>query len=407
MKTPSTFNKLTAVAFGLMLFASCSKTEDAGLSNITSERKDNAQALTMNEMVISSDLILQDRVNGVDYIISNNVQVNANLTIQPGVTIQFADGAGLQVNEEGSLTAVGANGNIIYFTSKSGKRSTWKGITVLSNGGKNMLSYCKIEHGGGTNSFGSANVIVGSGTNAGAIEITNSEITASGSNGILVSEGSKLVGFVGNNIHTNSEFPVSMHITDAMSMDNANQYSKNGKEFVQLTGNASSVITKDIMLVKTLEPFLISGKIVAGNKFCIAAGSRVSMDYAAEVVIDGVAGNGSFCAVGTSAQPIFISSIFNGTGIWNTIRFRSSNSSNNKIEYCTISGGGSNQGNNDGMVSVVNDNGGSTNIVVRNSNIINSAGTGIFIQNTNSAYNNDIISANTFSNNVKGNVHFE
>lgn len=273
MKTPSTFSKLTAVAFGLLLFASCSKTEDAGLSNISSERKDNTQALTMSETVISSDLVLQDRVNGVDYIISNNIQINANLTIKPGVTIQFADGAGLQVNEEGSLTAVGATGNIIYFTSKSGKRSAWKGITILSNGGKNVLSYCKVEHGGATNSFGTGNVIIGSGTNTGSIEISNSEITASGSNGILLSEGSKLVGFVGNNIHTNSDFPVSMHVTDAMNMDNANQYSNNGKEFVQLVGNASTVITKDIMLVKTTEPFLISGKIVAGNKFCIAAGS--------------------------------------------------------------------------------------------------------------------------------------
>lgn len=407
MKTPSTFNKLTAVAIGLMFFASCSKTEDAGLSNITSERKDNSQALTMSETVISSDMVLQDRVNGVDYIVSNNIQVNANLTIKPGVTIQFADGAGLQVNEEGSLTAVGATGNVIYFTSKAGKRSSWKGITVLSHSSKNILSFCKIEHGGAANSFGTGNIIVGAGTNTGSIEISNSEITASGSTGILLSEGSKVVGFVGNKIHTNSEYPVSMHITDAMNMDNANEYSKNGKEFVQLTGNASAVITKDIMLVKTTEPFLISGKVVAGNKFCIAAGCRVSMDYEAEVVIDGAAGNGSFCAVGTAAQPISISSIFNGTGVWNTIRFRSSNSANNKIEYCTISGGGSASGNNDGMVSVVNDNGGSTSIVVRNSNIINSAGTGIFIQNANSAYNNDIISANTFSNNVKGNVHFE
>ncbi len=406
MKTPSTFSKLTAVTIGLLFFASCSK-EDAGLSNITSERKDNTQALTMNETVISSDMVLQDRVNGVDYIISNNIQVNANLTIKPGVTIQFADGAGLQVNEEGSLTAIGTNGNVIYFTSKAGKRSSWKGITVLSNSGKNVLSYCKIEHGGAANSFGTGNIIVGAGTNTGSIEISNSEITTSGSNGILLSEGSKVVGFVGNNIHTNSDYPVSMHITDAVNMDNANEYSKNGKEFVQLTGDASNIITKDIMLVKTSEPFLISGNIVAGNKFCIAAGSRVSMDYEAEIVIDGVAGNGSFCAVGTSAQPIFISSVYNSTGVWNTIRFRSSNSTNNKIEYCTISGGGSNSGNNDGMVSVVNDNGGSTNIVVRNSNIINSAGTGIFIQNANSAYNKDIISANTFSNNVKGNVHFE
>jgi hypothetical protein len=132
------------------------------------------------------------------------------------------------------------------------------------------------------------------------------------------------------------------------------------------------------------------------------------MDNGAEAIIDGVTGHGSFSAIGTAANPISIAAIYNGTGLWNAIRFHSSDSRDNKIEYCTISGGGAGNGNNaEAMLSVMNDAGGSSNIVVRNSTIVNSAALGIFIESTHSDYNSDIISGNSFSNNVKGNVHIE
>ena len=89
--------------------------------------------------------------------------------------------------------------------------------------------------------------------------------------------------------------------------------------------------------------------------------------------------------------------------MWKNIRFRASESNQNRIEYCTISGGGASDGSNaEGMISVVDN----ATIVIRNSTIINSAATGIYLE-ANAAYNNDILSGNTFSNNVLGNVHFE
>ncbi len=405
MKTNSILTKLTVVAAALMLFSSCSKKEDLTPNNIMAYRNENSQSQNLDMSTISTDMVLEDRVNGVDYTISNNIQLNAKLTIKPGVTVMFKDGAGIQVNEEGSLTAIGANGNLILFTSESGKRSAWKGITVLSNNARNVISYCKIEHGGLANSFGTGNIIVGSGTNTGEVEISNNEITASGSNGILISEGSKVNGFTGNKIHTNSSFPLSMHITDAVNMTDGNQFVNNGKEFIQVTGDGSSSISKAITLKKLNESFLVSGMIVAGNKFNVAAGSHLYMDNGSEVIIDGTTGRGSFSAVGTETNAISIAAIYNGTGMWHAIRFRSSDSNLNKIEYCTISGGGANDGSHaEGMISVVNDGDGSSSIVIRNSTIINSAALGIYIQSANSEYNSDIISGNVFSNNVMGNV---
>ena len=242
--------------------------------------------------------------------------------------------------------------------------------------------------------------------NTAEVEISNSEITTSATDGVVIAEGSKLHGFTGNKIHTNSAFPVSLSIADADMITDGNQYVNNGKEFIKVS--ASAPVSSDILLKKLNESFLINGTVVAQNKFTIAAGSRVYMDNIAKVIIDGENGAGSFNAVGTAANPINIAAIYNGNGIWNNIEFLSSNSENNKIEYCTISGGGAPDGSHaDGMITVMNGADGSTNIVIRNSTIINSAAIGIYIQNHGSEYNSDIISGNTFSNNVKGNVHIE
>jgi hypothetical protein len=399
MKSNSIFSKLAVVAAGLMLFSSCSKNEDVTPTNIMQYRHESSQAQNLDITAINTDMVLEDKVNGVDYIIANNLQVNANLTIKPGVTLMFKNGAGIVVNKQGSLTAIGANGNLILFTSEDGKRGSWKGINVQSDNARNVISYCKIEH-------GANNIVIGEKGNVSETEISFSEITASAANGIVIAEGSKINNFTGNKIHTNSAHPVAMHIADAVNLTDGNQYVNNGKEFIKVS--ASSPVTSAIMLKKLTESFLISGTITAANKFTIAAGSRVYMDNGAKVVIDGETGQGSFNATGTAASPINIAAIYNGNGIWNNIEFVSSNSNDNKIEYCTISGGGATEGSHaEGMITVTNGADGASNIVIRNSTIINSAAIGIYIQNHGSEYNSDIISGNVFSNNVKGNVHIE
>ena len=400
MKSLKLYAPVAILALGLSVLSSCSKQQD-DLTNLPVERKDNTQAQRIDAATITSDMVLADRVNGVDYIITSDVQVNANLTIKPGVTVMFAEGAGLQVNEQGSITAIGAQSNEVLFTSETGKRGSWKGITILSNSGRNVLSFCKIEQGGGN---GQGNVVVGSATTAAQVEISNSSISTSNKDGIVINEGSKVLNFNGNKIFTNSGFPVSMHISDAVNMENGNTYSNNGKEFIKVSGE---VVNKPITLKKLNESFLISGQITATKGFTISAGSRIYMDNDVEVVIDGTNNDAFFNAVGTQAQPITLSAIYNGTGVWTSIKFRNTNSNNNQIEYCTISGGGMTTVGAEGMVSVTNTNGGSSNIVIRHSSIMNSAATGIYIQSANSEYNSDIINSNTFVNCAKGDVHIE
>src|ERR1043165_1945901 len=158
-------SEIKIICIGLLFFAisSCNKpAKEDLLLNIPAYRTDVSQAQIMNETAITSNTELKDRVNGVDYIINNDLQVTAQLTIQPGVTIMFEEGAGITVKDDGALTAIGDAGNdMIYFLSRPGKRGSWKGITILNNNAQNIIVYCRIEHGGGDNPYGKANLVIG------------------------------------------------------------------------------------------------------------------------------------------------------------------------------------------------------------------------------------------------------
>ena len=71
---------------------------------------------------------------------------NDSLTIDPGVTVAFANGTGIDVRS-GSLTANGTSADPIVFTSRSGNPGAWRGVVVASGGTAN-LAYCIIENTG-------------------------------------------------------------------------------------------------------------------------------------------------------------------------------------------------------------------------------------------------------------------
>lgn len=121
----------------------------------------------------------------VPYAITGDVAIsnNAQLTIQPGITLKFAEGTGMIIGPSsgwhwcswantngwvGSLVANGTPINPIIFTSLSGQLGVWKGLLfdVYSKQnlqdrcnpaiGTSSLSYCVVEKAGRSNSYGAA-----------------------------------------------------------------------------------------------------------------------------------------------------------------------------------------------------------------------------------------------------------
>jgi hypothetical protein len=86
----------------------------------------------------------------LDYLVQS-VSVNSLLTIAPGVVIQFAPGASLEVY--GSLVAVGTPSSPIVMTGvgSNPQPGGWNGIELGYKGLMVELTYCDIGYGGGAN----------------------------------------------------------------------------------------------------------------------------------------------------------------------------------------------------------------------------------------------------------------
>jgi len=134
---------------------------------------------------------------GVPYVLGpdgDDITVNNDLVLNPGVILQFSSDSGLEVGSLGSLNAVGTgtdNSEQILFTGVSAENDYWRGIYFInSKDAKNNLKYCRIEYTGSsyysyTDSTICAIAIASSGDSVQA-EITDCIIADTTYNGIWI-----------------------------------------------------------------------------------------------------------------------------------------------------------------------------------------------------------------------------
>ena len=131
----------------------------------------------------------------VDYRIRGGnaveIQNNVTLTIEPGATLEFESDSYIELREQGGLVADGTEADPIVFTGTTEQAGWWNGIYVReTTNPENKLNWVTVEYGGGEDFFraGSANVIVG--RDDSSIDITDSTIKHSGSDGLWVKSNS-------------------------------------------------------------------------------------------------------------------------------------------------------------------------------------------------------------------------
>lgn len=97
------------------------------------------------------DLDLPYRFFGFHYIEMSSA--TDTVTLLPGTTLEFADGAGLRVNE-GALSAVGDASDLIVFQGAVATPGYWEAIVFDANNPANEIAFADIAHGGKGDSFG-------------------------------------------------------------------------------------------------------------------------------------------------------------------------------------------------------------------------------------------------------------
>ena len=113
------------------------------------------------------------------------VPAGVTLTIDPGVSVQFAAAAGNKLNVQGALVANGTVTQTITLTGATTSPGSWGGISAVGTAilpARVELDYASLDYGGASGSYG-AQVYA----DQAAITITHSLIRNSAGNGAYVS----------------------------------------------------------------------------------------------------------------------------------------------------------------------------------------------------------------------------
>ncbi len=381
------------------------------ISNANGESKDRVmitasviQPIAL-EAEIKTNLVLEDRVNNPDipdYVANQNVLVNAELTLKPGVVIAFARDARLEVNDgKGILIAKGDSAKRIRFIGKETTKGFWAGVVIRSASSGNVLDYVDVLHTGSkalTNVTKAGMLVIG-GSKA-QISIKNSLFEKNNGFGLFAEQGAVLAEFTKNIFRENAEAGILLSADNVAQLDiNSVFTGGNGRNVVeifasQVSGGPNKEVAWKGFKDKTPYRVLESLTIDAGLK--LSPGVVIEMSRGAQISLDG---ENYLNAVGTTELPIVIKGIENTPAYWRGL-ICFSTSALNVFDYAEITGGGSTA-----LVS-----GKKTNIAVygsnavmqiKNSKINNSGGYGIFV-NYQARINNDVETVNTFTGNVDG-----
>lgn len=115
---------------------------------------------------------------------------NGNLTIQPGVTVQFAGDAGLCTGDYSTASWMNITGTAserVTLTGEIASPGAWKGIAFQSTSPNNTISFTDVSYGGSSSYTGNTSQrgnIMGGAWSAGSFNIANTTISNSQSWGI-------------------------------------------------------------------------------------------------------------------------------------------------------------------------------------------------------------------------------
>lgn len=335
---------------------------------------------TLDCGTITTATTLSNRGEGIDYLVPCEIDVEAPLTIEPGVTIAFEQGAYLYINDfgsrEGALIAEGTAQDSITFTGALGLPGSWVGLEVYSSSIQNKLSHCIIEYAGAGQGDEPALQV----DKESKIIIEHCTFRDNKYRGLQVYPSALLEGFQENSFLRNDDYPIRIPAGQVTYLDAATRFADNALSEIYVQNG--SIYDRGYVRGGGHEwtalsiPYFVDQDLNVTGQLTIQKGCQISFSNDTWLNVED---NGASLKIkGTKLQRVKISGRA-GKGSWNGIYIASSDPEN-IIEYATIADGGQNKKgwymSNSGNISVgYLDN--PDRIIVSESTIRNSAGCGI------------------------------
>lgn len=226
------FKNLIYLSIALVIIlASCSKDDDEADSTPDPE---GSNVVIVDYNIFNPAIWYSDSV----YLVPNNVKIDASLTIQAGTIIKFSGDSGLEVWNNGTITAMGTQDSVITFTSEKDdiggdtnndlsatapNAGDWR---LVDLGGQNgsQFQYCIFRFGGNDNYSG----VLELGSNYSKVEHcvfadNNTYVSSDNFYGALAAQDADPSTIIRNNTFYNNTVPLS--INGHLSIDNSNIFS--------------------------------------------------------------------------------------------------------------------------------------------------------------------------------------
>lgn len=333
MKTKH-FGSLLALLFMCATFwGACQKDDDtpdpADTSPIQLNCDDFKSAMTLED----------DPDRPVDYTVTCLMDIEAPITIQPGVVVQFEADAGWYVRNNGSLRAVGTDGARIELTGTASTPGAWKGLLFDSEESRNQLSYVDIRYAGGGafNSNGDLAALVL--WNATSLALDHISIQQSASKGISAIYGAANWSLTQSRITGCADAPVVCLLNYLSVFDNTNDFTGNAADHI-LLDLATNSLTTDLTWKKSSVPYRVTSTFnlfteltLENADVVIEAGTQIQMEDGTGLRVDR---NSSLQALGTADAPIQFSGVTPSAGAWSAIYFDANATLSNELRHVNI-----------------------------------------------------------------------
>ncbi|PAU95651.1 hypothetical protein CK503_00885 [Aliifodinibius salipaludis] len=332
--------------------------------------QDDVTITAESDVVVITEDITEDDTWTADnlYRVTNYIDVRsgAKLTIEPGVTVEFASDAGIHINSDNSvLVSAGTEEEPITLTGEEKSNGYWSGIFISSNTVENEISHTTIEYAGSVSAgtyFDAAALTI----DQAKVQLANVTITKSGGHGIQTRRDGSEFPMQNMTFANNNNYHAYIHISQLGYVDAGSTFDGG---YVTAFGGG----TTGDMNVSALDgaKYQIVNNVDFEHHITIDEGAE--FEFAADAGI--VVRNGAVIeAIGTASNKIVFTGTSKTAGAWRGIRIVSA-SVDNIMEHVDITYGGStNMATYFGKTNMVIDN---AKITLRNVSLTGSAGYGI------------------------------
>lgn len=260
-----------------------------------------------------------------------------DLTLLPGVRIEFDADEGLEISAEGSLWAEGTAELPILLSGAADDADNWLGVLVTNSSPDNRLAFAEL-YGGGADEWccvvggAAASLIV---RQDARLTLTDSVIRNGRALGMRIRSTGRLEPFARNSFLDNGNAPLRIAASELHQLDAASTFAQEGEDIrVEVEGNDT---TADGQWSAQDVPYLfLDADTRIASAIAVAPGTHLSFSANAGLW---VAPGGSFRAE-SGEEPITFDSISGMAGSWKGLAFES-NSADNVLSGVVIDGAGS------------------------------------------------------------------